>query len=90
MPEPANPAQIAHLRVDRHELWRPRSRRRNINSVSLLSEYNHTLNTPPVDLPCNFADFRKLDAILSSSMASVLVKISNAEPSRRRYWHYRW
>ncbi|KAF9245673.1 hypothetical protein BU15DRAFT_40459 [Melanogaster broomeanus] len=50
----------------------------NINSVytlSLLSEYNHTLDSLPLDLSRNFADLRELDAVLSSSMASITMKI---------------
>lgn len=52
----------------------------NINSVytlSLLSEYNHTLDSLPLDLSRNFADLRELDAVLSSSMASIIMKITN-------------
>ena len=52
----------------------------NINSVytlSLLSEYNHTLDSLPLDLSRNFADLRELDAVLSSSMASIIMKIRN-------------
>ncbi|KAF9225329.1 hypothetical protein BS17DRAFT_730721 [Gyrodon lividus] len=52
----------------------------NINSVytlSLLSEYNHTLDSLPLDLSRNFADLRELDAVLSSSMASITMKIRN-------------
>ncbi|KIJ66419.1 hypothetical protein HYDPIDRAFT_26769 [Hydnomerulius pinastri MD-312] len=50
----------------------------NINSVytlSLLSEYTHTLDSLPLDLSRNFADLRELDAVLSSSMASITIKI---------------
>ncbi|KAH7886223.1 hypothetical protein F5I97DRAFT_1878570 [Phlebopus sp. FC_14] len=50
----------------------------NINSVytlSLLSEYNHTLDSLPLDLSRNFADLRELDAVLSSSIASITMKI---------------
>ncbi|KAG6380772.1 hypothetical protein JVT61DRAFT_5156 [Boletus reticuloceps] len=50
----------------------------NINTVytlSLLSEYNHTLDSLPLDLSRNFADLRELDAVLSSSMASIIMKI---------------
>ena len=57
-----------------------RSQASNINSVytlSLLSEYNHTLDSLPLDLSRNFADLRELDAVLSSSMASIIVKIRN-------------
>ncbi|KAF8559922.1 hypothetical protein OG21DRAFT_1479794 [Imleria badia] len=52
----------------------------NINSVytlSLLSEYTHTLDSLPLDLSRNFADLRELDAVLSSSMASIIMKIRN-------------
>ncbi|KAI9570155.1 hypothetical protein HD554DRAFT_2170337 [Boletus coccyginus] len=51
----------------------------NINSVyslSLLSEYNHSLDSLPLDLSRNFADLRELDAVLSSSMASIIIKIT--------------
>ncbi|KAL4067311.1 hypothetical protein V8B97DRAFT_1977185 [Scleroderma yunnanense] len=50
----------------------------NINTVytlSLVSEYTHTLDTLPLDLSRNFADLRELDAVLSSSMASITMKI---------------
>jgi len=56
------------------------SRASNINSVytlSLLSEYNHTLDSLPLDLSRNFADLRELDAVLSSSMTSIIIKIRN-------------
>ncbi|KAF9270847.1 hypothetical protein L218DRAFT_915304 [Marasmius fiardii PR-910] len=46
-------------------------------SLSLLSEYTHTLDTLPIDLSRNFADLRELDAVLSSSMASITAKITN-------------
>ncbi|KAN0100217.1 hypothetical protein V8E55_000201 [Tylopilus felleus] len=52
----------------------------NFNTVytlSVLSEYNHTLDTLPLDLSRNFADLRELDAVLSSSMASIIMKIRN-------------
>lgn len=52
----------------------------NINSVytlALLAEYNHTLDSLPLDLSRNFADLRELDAVLSSSMASIIIKIKN-------------
>ncbi|PFH48398.1 hypothetical protein AMATHDRAFT_65572 [Amanita thiersii Skay4041] len=44
-------------------------------SLSLLSEYTHTLDSLPLDLSRNFADLRELDAVLSSSMASITAKI---------------
>lgn len=44
-------------------------------SLSLLSEYTHTLDSLPLDLSRNFADLRELDAVLSSSMASITTKI---------------
>ncbi|KAG6336227.1 hypothetical protein ID866_2846 [Astraeus odoratus] len=50
----------------------------NINTVytlSLLSEYTHTLDSLPLDLSRNLADLRELDAVLSSSMASITMKI---------------
>lgn len=50
----------------------------NINAVytlSLLAEYNHSLDSLPLDLSRNFADLRELDAVLSSSMASIIMKI---------------
>ncbi|KAG8219406.1 hypothetical protein J3R82DRAFT_328 [Butyriboletus roseoflavus] len=52
----------------------------NINTVytlSLFSEYNHTLDSLPLDLSRNLADLRELDAVLSSSMASIIMKITN-------------
>ncbi|KAF9072780.1 hypothetical protein BDP27DRAFT_1319982 [Rhodocollybia butyracea] len=51
----------------------------NANSVfalSLLAEYTHTLDSLPLDLSRNFADLRELDAVLSSSMASITQKIT--------------
>lgn len=50
----------------------------NINTVytlSLLSEYAHILDSLPLDLSRNFADLRELDAVLSSSMASITMRI---------------
>jgi inhibitor of growth protein 3 len=44
-------------------------------SLSLLSEYTHTLDSLPLDLSRNFADLRELDAVLSSSMTSITSKI---------------
>ncbi|KAF8640679.1 hypothetical protein AX17_000335 [Amanita inopinata Kibby_2008] len=44
-------------------------------SLALLSEYAHTLDSLPLDLSHNFADLRELDAVLSSSMASITSKI---------------
>jgi inhibitor of growth protein 3 len=44
-------------------------------SLSLLSEYTHTLDSLPLDLSRNFADLRELDAVLSSSMSSITSKI---------------
>ncbi|KAG9313958.1 hypothetical protein JVU11DRAFT_4732 [Chiua virens] len=48
-----------------------------VYTLSLLSEYNHTLDSLPLDLSRNFADLRELDAVLSSSMASIIMKITN-------------
>ncbi|KAJ8587793.1 hypothetical protein M405DRAFT_741381 [Rhizopogon salebrosus TDB-379] len=47
----------------------------NVFALSLLSEYTHTLDSLPLDLSRNFADLRELDAVLSSSMASITAKI---------------
>ncbi|KAF5368510.1 hypothetical protein D9758_002435 [Tetrapyrgos nigripes] len=47
-----------------------------VYSLSLLSEYNHTLDSLPLDLSRHFADLRELDAVLSSSMASITAKIT--------------
>ncbi|KIL71396.1 hypothetical protein M378DRAFT_154946 [Amanita muscaria Koide BX008] len=44
-------------------------------SLSLLSEYTHSLDSLPLDLSRSFADLRELDAVLSSSMASIVDKI---------------
>ncbi|EIW87153.1 hypothetical protein CONPUDRAFT_96443 [Coniophora puteana RWD-64-598 SS2] len=44
--------------------------------LSLLAEYTHTLDSLPIDLSRNFADLRELDAVLSSSMASITTKIN--------------
>ena len=52
----------------------------NINTVytlSLFSEYNHSLDSLPLDLSRNLADLRELDAVLSSSMASIIMKITS-------------
>ncbi|KAF7975179.1 hypothetical protein HWV62_10226 [Athelia sp. TMB] len=49
----------------------------NAYSLSLLSEYTHTLDSLPLDLSRNFADLRELDAVLSSQMASITLKIRN-------------
>ncbi|KAL0066630.1 hypothetical protein AAF712_006434 [Marasmius tenuissimus] len=46
-------------------------------SLALLSEYTHSLDSLPIDLSRNFADLRELDAVLSSSMASITAKITN-------------
>lgn len=46
-------------------------------SLALLSEYTHTLDALPIDLSRSFADLRELDAVLSSSMASIATKIHN-------------
>lgn len=43
----------------------------NAYSLSLLSEYTHTLDSLPLDLSRNFADLRELDAVLSSQMTSI-------------------
>ncbi|KAJ3774013.1 hypothetical protein FB446DRAFT_500393 [Lentinula raphanica] len=45
-------------------------------TLSILSEYSHTLDSLPLDLSRNFADLRELDAVLSSSMASITQKIT--------------
>ncbi|KDQ63090.1 hypothetical protein JAAARDRAFT_29087 [Jaapia argillacea MUCL 33604] len=63
-------------------------------SLSLLSEYAHTLDSLPVDLSRYFGDLRELDAVLSSSMASVTSKIErltkmieeNTGPKEERLW----
>lgn len=47
------------------------------NTLALLSDYNHTLDSLPLELSRNFADLRELDAVLSSSMASITEKILN-------------
>ena len=44
-------------------------------TLSLLSDYTHTLDTLPLDLSRNFADLHELDAVLSSSMTSITTKI---------------
>ncbi|KAI6154011.1 hypothetical protein BKA82DRAFT_4096458 [Pisolithus tinctorius] len=46
-----------------------------VYTLSLLSEYTHTLDCLPFDLSRNFADLRELDAVLSSSMTSITTKI---------------
>ncbi|KAJ7431740.1 hypothetical protein B0H11DRAFT_840446 [Mycena galericulata] len=47
-----------------------------VYTLSLLSEYTHTLDSLPLDLSRNFADLRELDAVLSASMASITTKIA--------------
>ncbi|EEB92054.1 hypothetical protein MPER_09491, partial [Moniliophthora perniciosa FA553] len=47
-----------------------------VYTLNLLSEYTHTLDSLPLDLSRNFADLRELDAVLSSSMASITAKIT--------------
>jgi inhibitor of growth protein 3 len=51
------------------------ARANSVYTLSLLSEYTHTLDSLPLDLSRNFADLRELDAVLSSSMASITHKI---------------
>ncbi|KAI5998052.1 hypothetical protein EDD15DRAFT_2243270 [Pisolithus albus] len=46
-----------------------------VYTLSLLSEYTHTLDCLPFDLSRNFADLRELDAVLSSLMTSITTKI---------------
>ncbi|KAG5721894.1 Chromatin modification-related protein png1 [Termitomyces sp. T112] len=62
-------------------------------SLALLSEYTHTLDALPLELSRNFADLRELDAVLSSSMASLTSKINkltlmieNKEDKQERLW----
>lgn len=66
------------------------------HSLALLSEYTHTLDSLPLDLSRNFADLRELDAVLSSSMASITHKMriltqmiednSSDNPKEERLW----
>ncbi|KAL0951855.1 hypothetical protein HGRIS_014942 [Hohenbuehelia grisea] len=44
-------------------------------SLALLSEYTHTLDSLPLDLSRHFADLRELDAVLSSSMHAITLRI---------------
>ncbi|KIY50474.1 hypothetical protein FISHEDRAFT_30651, partial [Fistulina hepatica ATCC 64428] len=46
-------------------------------ALTVLSEYAHTLDPIPLDLSRQFADLRELDAVLSSSMASIIAKIES-------------
>lgn len=63
-------------------------------SLSLLTEYTHTLDSLPLDLSRNFADLRELDAVLSSSMSSITSKIhtltrmieQGTAPKEERLW----
>ncbi|KAK2464739.1 hypothetical protein APHAL10511_003157 [Amanita phalloides] len=63
-------------------------------SLALLAEYTHTLDSLPLDLSRNFADLRELDAVLSSSMASITAKIYSltemiehgVAPKEERLW----
>ena len=45
------------------------------HSLAILGEYTHTLDSLPLDLSRNFAEFRELDAVLSASMTSLTAKI---------------
>ena len=46
-----------------------------VHALALFSEYTHTLDSLPLDLSRNFADLRELDAVLSSSISSLITKI---------------
>ncbi|KZT73318.1 hypothetical protein DAEQUDRAFT_808419 [Daedalea quercina L-15889] len=46
------------------------------HSLAILGEYTHTLDSLPLDLSRNFAEFRELDAVLSASMSSLTAKIN--------------
>ncbi|TFY69216.1 hypothetical protein EVJ58_g547 [Rhodofomes roseus] len=46
------------------------------HSLAILGEYTHTLDSLPLDLSRNFAEFRELDAVLSASMSSLTSKIT--------------
>ena len=46
------------------------------HSLAILGEYTHTLDSLPLDLSRNFAEFRELDAVLSASMTSLTAKIT--------------
>lgn len=46
------------------------------HSLAILGEYTHTLDSLPLDLSRNFAEFRELDAVLSASMSSLTGKIT--------------
>lgn len=46
-------------------------------AIALLSEYTHTLDALPIDLSRNFADLRELDAVLSSTILTIITKIEN-------------
>jgi inhibitor of growth protein 3 len=73
---------------------RPSSSTTTAYALSLLSEYTHTLDSLPLDLSRNFADLRELDAVLSSSMASITTRIHNLTkmieegtvPKEERLW----
>lgn len=47
------------------------------HALAHLSEYTHTLDSLPLDLSRNFADLRELDAVLSSSMSTIINKITS-------------
>ncbi|OBZ79235.1 hypothetical protein A0H81_01397 [Grifola frondosa] len=63
-------------------------------TLALLSEYTHVLDSLPLDLSRNFADLRELDAVLSSSMAVLTYKIkqltvmieANSGSKEERLW----
>ncbi|KAI0783101.1 hypothetical protein C8Q75DRAFT_702274, partial [Abortiporus biennis] len=46
------------------------------HTLAILTEYTHTISTIPHDLSKAFADLRELDAVLSSSVQSLLTKIA--------------
>lgn len=63
-------------------------------SLELLTEYAHTLDAMPLDLSRIFADLRELDAVLTTSVSSVVGKIyrliemieNRSASSEQRLW----
>lgn len=81
-PSPPNTSNdVSELSLNSFKMSRSRTAANHENqiltaySLSLLSEYTHTLDSLPLDLSRNFADLRELDAVLSSQMASITLKI---------------
>lgn len=67
MPPPPPPRQITAVKSNQSTS--------TPYSIELLTEYAHTLDSMPIDLSRIFADLRELDAVLTSTVASVTEKV---------------